>query len=131
MEIRLTGSRFTKIECNRSPDFGGEVKIETNLRLDSIEGIKDNKDLLKVLYSFEINYGDLGKILIEGNVFFKMSPKKVKEIEKSWEKKEFNKEEHIAITNIILQKASIKAFELEEEFGLPLHVQLPRLEPKK
>jgi len=37
----------------------------------------------------------------------------------------FENEESLAITNIILQKASIKALELEEELGLPPHIRLP------
>ena len=38
----------------------------------------------------------------------------------------------IALFNIILRKANVKALELEEQIGLPLHIPLPTLKkPKK
>ena len=40
-------------------------------------------------------------------------------------------DEHAHITNMIIQKASIKAFELEEELGLPIHISLPQMQIKK
>jgi hypothetical protein len=51
--------------------------------------------------------------------------KTIKSLVKSWKEKKFDTPEHAAITNIILQKSSIKAFELEEELGLPIHIRLP------
>ena len=54
----------------------------------------------------------------------------VKDILRSWKEKKFNNEEQIEITNIILQKASIKAFELEDEIGLPIHIKLPTVTTK-
>jgi len=43
----------------------------------------------------------------------------------------FVKSLYIKISNFIIKKASIKAFELEEELGLPIHIKLPTLNIKE
>ena len=45
--------------------------------------------------------------------------------------KKFDTDEHLSITNMIVQKATIKALEIEEELGLPFHIRLPTLALKK
>ncbi len=128
--LKLIGSKITKIEAERNPDFVGNLEIKTNIKINSIKNadeIKELKNASKISYKFEINYGKLGKIIIEGIIFLSGDPKIMKELLKSKNNEKYNSEEYIMITNIIIQKASIKSFELEEELGLPLHIKLPSI----
>ena len=124
-ETKLIDSKFTKINAERNPEFNGKLEIKTNIRIQNIEKIKESKEIVKIKYVFDIEYLNLGKILIEGIIFLSLNNKKTKELIKSQEEKKFDTPEHTLITNLIIQKASIKAFELEEELGLPIHIRFP------
>jgi len=124
-ETKLIDSKFTKINAERNPEFNGKLEIKTNIKIQNIEKIKESKEIIKIKYVFDIEYLNLGKILIEGIIFLSLNNKKTKELIKSQEEKKFDTPEHTLITNLIIQKASIKAFELEEELGLPIHIRFP------
>ena len=130
-EIKLVGSRITKISGEREPEFNGKLSINTNIQILSYEKAKEAKDTLKVSYKLEVDYAELGKVFVNGILFISTDSKTVKDIQKSWKDKKFDTPEQITITNLIIRKASIKAFSLEEELGLPLHIQLPTLGAKK
>jgi len=123
--LKLLAARFTKVSATRKEDYEGKLSMKTNIKITSIKETEDSNDAVKVSYTFEVDYKEVGSIEIIGYIFVGAEKKTVKELVKSWEKKEFNSPEHAAITNIILQKSSIKAFELEEELGLPIHIKLP------
>jgi hypothetical protein len=129
--LKLVGSKLIKVNAERNPEFSGKLSMKTNIKIDSLERIKEPKDTMKLAYTFEVDYTELGKILIAGNLFLSGDSKTVKDILKLQKDKNFDSPEYIAITNLIIQKASIKAFELEEELGLPIHIKLPSLSPKK
>ena len=130
MNLKLVGSKFTKINAERNPEFNGKLEIKTNIKNISLENNKETKDILKLIYNFEIDYNELGKILIEGLLFLSSDSKTIKELLKIQKDKKYKSPEYITITNLIIQKASIKAFELEEELGLPIHIKLPTLSVK-
>ena len=129
--LKLIGSKLTKINAEKNPEFNGKVEMKTNVKINSLEKIKESKDTLKLSYIFEVEYVELGKILIEGDLFLSGDPKTIKDLLKTQKSKELDNPEYVAITNLIIQKASIKAFELEEELGLPIHIRLPTLSVKK
>ena len=129
--LKLAGSRITKIEAERKPEFAGKLELKTNIKIDTIEKVKDSKEAIKLGYTFEVDYVELGKISIEGILFLSGSSKDIKDLLKIQKDKNYNSEEYVAITNLIIQKASIKAFELEEELGLPIHIKLPSLSIKQ
>jgi len=130
-EIRLAGSKFTKLSAERNINFSGKLTMKTNIKIKDTERIKEAKDTLKISYDFEVDYGELGSVAVEGTIFISSDAKTIKELQKLWSAKKFDTPEHIQITNIIIQKASIKAFGLEEELGLPIHIRLPTLSQKK
>lgn len=131
IDLKLIGSRIIKLTAERNPDFSGKLKINSNVKINSIEKIKEAKGSLKVSYNFKIDYLELGEISIDGSIFLSTEPKKIKEILKNFGDKKFDTPENITITNLILQKASIRAFEIEEELGLPIHIKLPSISIKK
>lgn len=130
-DIKLIGAKFLELEAKRDPDFSGKLELKTNIKINSLEEIKEQEGALKVTYTFEINYGTLGEIKIKGILFLSTDSKTVKTLLESKEKKDYDTPEHLTLTNFIIQKASIKAFELEEELGLPIHIKLPKLSIKK
>ncbi len=131
MEMKLLGTRFTKIHAERDPDFTGRVNTTTNIKIIDLSQVKDSKDSIKVSYLFEITYSELGKIAIGGLLYLSVDPKTLKDLLKSWKEKKTDSEEYVIISNLVLQKASIKALELEDEFGLPIHLQMPKLAKKQ
>ncbi|PNX47593.1 MAG: hypothetical protein BV456_10805 [Thermoplasmata archaeon M8B2D] len=124
------GSRIVKISAKRKEDFNGSINLKTNIKVVSAERVKDAKDIIKVRYGFEVDYGDLGKVELEGLLFLSSDPKTLKEIQKSTKGKRIDSKEAVFLSNIILQKASVRAFEIEEELGLPIHIKLPSLNLK-
>lgn len=128
-EIKLINSKFTKINGNRNPDFTGEIAIKTNFKIIDIKIIKTN--YIEIKYNFEINYGKLGQIQIEGFIIVSTDQKTIENFKKSWENKNIQSSEYISIINIIIQKTSIKAIQIEEELLLPIHIKLPKIEANK
>lgn len=131
MDIKLINSRFIEIKAKRNLDFSGKLELKSNINIKSIEKIEKTKDMLKIIYIFEINYEDLGYITIEGLLLLKGDQKNIKNILKKYEEKDYNSEELILIMNLVMQKASLKAIQLEEELDLPIHIKLPSFSIKK
>ncbi len=132
--ISLLASKLTKVEGTRNPDFSGKLSISSNIKINGIEKHKPSaakNEALKVSYTFTIDYADLGKVEIEGILFLGVDTKQIKEIIKNYEAKKFETSELLTIMNLIIQKASIRAFEIEEELQLPIHIKLPSLSPKE
>ena len=131
-QIRLIGFNITKIHAERNQGFDGKLGVKSNVNIKNIEKFKPElakQDSLKIDFVFEIDYSELGKVSIEGTMFITADSKQMKEILNSWKDKNLNSELHLGIINIILQKASLRAFQLEEELGLPIHIRLPRIRP--
>ena len=131
-EIRLIGFTLTKAKVEKNPNFKGQIKIKSDMKINSIE--KDKLDLvkqetIKVGFDFEVDYNDMGKVEISGILGLILDAKSQKEILSQWKSKKIQPELQIPILNTILQKCSVKALELENEFGLPFHMQMPRLTP--
>jgi len=130
-ELKLAGSKFLKVSAERNPDFSGKLEVKTNINIDSLDKIKEAKDALKLGYTFMVNYGTLGEISIKGLLFLSGDSKTIKSLLKIQEDKKYDSPEYVGLTNLIIQKASIKAIELEEEIGLPIHIKLPTLSIQK
>ena len=127
MNLKLIGAKLIKISAERNPEFSDKLEIKTNIKINSLEKIKEAKDTIKLSYDFKIDYNKLGNILIKGFLFLSGDSKSIKDLLKIQKDKKHDSPEYVAITNLIIQKASIRAFELEEELGLPIHIKLPTL----
>jgi len=133
-EISLLGFSYTKLSAQRYPDFKGKLEINPNINISSIEKQELNlvkQDAVKVTFSFNIRYKDLADVLLEGEMVLRTDIKTQKEILKGWKDKTLEQELQTMILNIIMQKASVRAIELEEEIGIPIHIRIPRLEISK
>lgn len=138
-EMKILGFNFTKVIAEKNVDFSGKLDLKSNINISSVDKhkldlVKD--EALKVSFSFIVDYADLGKVDLSGTMFLLVDSKTLKEAVKSWEDKKLPDEIRMAIINIIMQKSSLKALQIEEDLGLPLHMPMPRLQegsaaPKK
>jgi len=134
-DVRVLGFNYTQISVERNPDFEGEVKVKSNINISNIEKFKAKiakQDALKVSFESNIDYGELGKVVLKGSMIVTADSKSLKETLSAWKEKRPN-ELQITIMNIIIQKTSIKSIQLEEEIGLPVHLQniFPKIKTKQ
>jgi hypothetical protein len=131
-EIKLAGFRYTKISVERKSEKG-DLKITPNINIQSINKIKSEskQDLLEVQFGFGIDYSILGKLELEGKMVLAVDSKTSKDALEGWKNKKLDNNINLIILNVIMQKASVKALQLEEEMNLPPHIQLPKLQLDK
>lgn len=138
--MKVIGFNFNKILAERPVDFKKNKRINTdieftNVTKDSVELIK-NTEILKISFKYSISYMNQEKkentsqISLEGIIIFSASKEESNNILKSWKKKELPSEFKISLFNLILQKSTAKALQLEEDVNLPAHIPLPRINPK-
>lgn len=129
-EIKLVGFRYTKLNVERNEELKGELKITPNINIQSIEKFKSDskQEIIQIDFQFGIDYTSLGKVELNGKMFLAVDSKTIKEILDGWKNKKLDNKINLIILNTIMQKASLKALELEEEMNLPPHIQLPRLQ---
>ncbi len=72
----------------------------------------------------------LAEVSFEGLVALLTDSETTKSVMKEWKKKKLPDSLRLPILNFILNKCSLKAFQLEEEINLPLHFNLPQLQTK-
>jgi hypothetical protein len=128
-ELRLIGFNYTKINVERDQKEG---KISLKSALDIKEIKKSDIEALSlssinVKFSFSLEYENLGSILLEGIIALTGEKEFLEEIEKQWKDKKLSDDLKMIILNLIMQKCSLKALELEDEFNLPYHIQIPKL----
>lgn len=138
----VVGFNLKKLSIERKETIRGELKVNTRMNLTDVkkEDIKleAGKDVLNFNFEFVINYvsatdhkGNVAEIVFEGNVLYLADPKDAKKILEDWKKKEINEEIKLRVLNTILTKCNLKALILEEEFGLPPHIPLPKFTKAK
>ncbi|MEM4181842.1 MAG: hypothetical protein QXX68_01675 [Candidatus Pacearchaeota archaeon] len=130
MEISVLGFNLTKISGWKNQNFKGTLEINNSINISSIEKHEVNllkEDVLKIDFSFKVTYKDFAEILLEGFTLLKTDSKTFKEVLKEWKDKKLNNDFQTVVLNLIMQKCSIRAIELEEELGLPIHIRLPSL----
>jgi hypothetical protein len=129
-EIKLVGFKYTKINVERNEENKGELKITPNINIRSIDKLKSEskQEILEIKFDFKIDYSSLGNVELSGKMLLSADSKTVKDALEGWKNKKLDSNINVIILNVIMQKASIKALQLEEEMNLPPHVQLPRLQ---
>ena len=127
--MRLLGFNFTKINVEKNPNHYVKIESKSNLTLIKVE--TDKLDLIKqeaakISFSFSISYSELGQVNLEGFTIWHFDKKSLKEVTENWEK-DIDPEIRTNILNTVLQKSSVQALKLEEQIGLPFHIQLPKV----
>jgi len=132
-EIKILGINFVKINAKKDPNYHEKITMKPNIDLISIEKEKIElikQEALRISFNFEVNYEKLGNISLEGVLLLSVDAKTLKEAITQWKDKKLPEDLKLLILNIILQKSSLRALKIEEEMGLPFHMQMPRLDYK-
>jgi len=132
--MQVIGFNFTKISSERKKAPEGKIEIKSNINVKTIEPEKleliKEKDVLKFTFEFSIDYTPgIAKLDFEGFSLIMLEKNKSKEILKKWKSKKIDDDVRLPLFNLILTKCNLKALQLEEEFGLPTHVPMPKLAP--
>lgn len=135
--MKLAAFGFNKISVEKSSDSFKELKVKVNIRIQEISKVKENilkskEDLLAINFIYDIDYSEgVAKLEFAGNLAIALDPKESKKILKEWESKKIPEEFRMSIYNLILRKTNVKALSLEEEMGIPYHLQLPFFKKEK
>lgn len=134
--MRLVNFGFNKISVERTGDSIENLKFNTKIDISSIDSLKSEfklkDELVKVDFAYSVLYEpNFAKIELAGSFVLSMDPKIAKEILNNWKDKQTSEEFRRIIFNVILKKSNIKALELEDELGLPIHIPLPTLSSEK
>jgi len=109
------------------------VKFNTKIDISSIDSLKSEafkfkEELIKIDFSYSVLYEpDFAKLNLTGTFVLSVDTKLAKEALKGWKEKQTSEEFRRIIFNVILKKANIKALQLEDELGLPIHIPLPSI----
>ncbi len=123
-----------KIHAERNlQSKGGQININNNVSLKDIEELSfaaEGKKGLKFTFAFNCNYEPgVGKIDVEGQVFYVDDAKKVDEIKGMWEKeKKVPRDIMEQVINASLHKGNIQAIKISEEVNLPSPLPLPKIQ---
>ena len=134
--MQIIGFNFSKISAEKKKALDGKIEVKSNLEVknispEKIEMIKD-KDVLKFGFEFTIDYTpNVASIAFEGFILLIVDKEQSKEILKKWKAKKVSDEVRIPLFNMILTKCNLKALQFEEEFGIPTHIPLPRINPQQ
>ncbi len=131
--MQIIGFNFTKISSERKKAPEGKIEIKSNINIKNIEQEKlellKDKDVLKFSFEFSVDYTPgIANLLFEGFILVIVEKEKMKDILKKWKGKKLTDETRIPLFNTILTKCNLKSLQLEEEFGLPTHVPMPRVQ---
>lgn len=133
----IVGFGFDKVSIERKEQFTKDDKVNNSIGVESLKEFKiktsdkDEKDAITVNFGFGLDYGKAGNLELKGHVIFYDTEEKVKELLEAWNKnKKLPADFSTFIFNFIMLKSNVKALELEEEVGLPLHLKLPRFKIK-
>ena len=129
--MKIIGFAIKKISIERKNPIKDKYELKSNINIDGIEKEEVSfaqKDSLRFDFTFSVEYNpDIAKVEIKGSVIAMDEKDESKEILKEWKKKKFESPIKVAMFNFILDKCNIKAIQLEDELGLPLHIPFPKL----
>ncbi len=134
--VKIVGFNISRMSAEREKEIKGRIEIKSNLNItdikkEDIEISKEN-EVIAFEFDFSINYEPkIAEIAFKGNVLALVQPNEAKDIFKDWKKKKIGDSLRLLILNTIILKCNIKAFQMEEDLGLPFHVPMPKLSPQQ
>lgn len=131
--MEIIGFQFNKINIEKFKNFHGELKINSNLQINSIKKesleLFGNKPALKFIFTTTIIYDPdkFAEIIFSGEITALFEGKQSDEILKKWKKKKIDEQLRVRLFNFILSRCNLKALQLEQDLNLPPHLPLPRI----
>jgi len=135
--MKVVGFSFNKISIEREKEGDSitnkDIKINTHVEiLDVVKTPMDlikNSNLFNFKYQFKVIYTpNIASLNFEGSILINISDDTIaKKIDKEWKDKTILEEVRIPLLNAIYSKCNLKAFQLEDDLNLPLHMPIPKL----
>ena len=129
--MQIVGFNLTKLSIERINDIMGKFKVTSKIDIKDIREEKispvEGKQVAKLEFEYNIDYEPkLAEIKFRGIMMLMGDPKEIKDIAADWKKKgNILTDTKIRIYNTIFHKCNLKALELEDDFNIPPHIQLP------
>jgi hypothetical protein len=133
--MRIIGFNLSKVSVERKEKLEGKLEIKQNIDIKEVEKDKipiSNEEVFKIKFRFNVDYGnDFAKLELEGTVVLLPEKQEGKKFLTAWKDKQIPEEFRAPLFNFIMTKCNLKALTLEDELGLPLHLPMPKISPKK
>ena len=129
----VVGFNFSKILVEKNKPITKDLKVTQNLKINEIDKSKSDitsTEILRLIFEFNLDYQDVGKILMRGDILYTGDKKEITKVQDEWKKnKKLPPEVGSQVFNTILFRCNIKALTLQQELNLPYHINLPRFKP--
>lgn len=131
--MQIIGFNLTSMYIEKFENIKGKFKVSSSMNIKDIKEEKvspvQNQSIVKLEFEYGLIYETkLAEIKFKGIMLLMGGSDETKNLTSEWKKKNRLLEEFkIRIYNTIFHKCNLKALELEDDFGLPPHIQLPRL----
>lgn len=131
--MKVIGFNYAKVSAERTSKWQPLKKINADIQLTDVLSEKldvmKESDVVRIGFKFTVDYEPKNAtIVLEGFVTLSMGSEESKEVIKNWaKKKELNEELRNTLVKLLWKKCNLKAFQLEEELGIPTHLQLPQI----
>lgn len=133
--MTIIGFNFSKLHAEQLKPHKKGIKISTNIKIDNLSKTKlsfdKTKGAVKASFSYEVQYGDVGTILLAGDVLEMQEIKVIDSILEEWkEKKTIPKALSTALMTQIMNKSAVQAIILAKDIGLPSPIPMPKFKSK-
>ena len=133
--MKVVGFNLYKVSADKKKDAKPQLNLEisTNIKFNDIKEEKvdifKDKEVLLFDFEFSVEYKkDFATILFRGEVAALFEEKnKGKEIIKQWKNKKISDDIQIPLFNLIIEKCSLQALQIEEQLAMPKHIPFPSL----
>jgi len=132
--MKLARFRLKKMLAERTGDDLEGIKVNTNIDIQDIKELKSGgfagkECLLEIKFTYTLSYDpDFAKIELGGLLIIGIEGKESKDVMKEWgSNKNMLDDFKVDLLNLIIRKCSVRALELEDDLGVPYHMQFPSL----
>ena len=131
--IQIVGLNLTKMSVERIENVKGKFKVTSKIDVKNVYEEKvspiEGKSFSKLEFEYNIDYDPkLAEIKFKGELLLLSDQKEMKDFVADWKKKgNIMSELKVRMYNAIFHKCNLKALEIEDDFGLPPHIQLPHI----
>jgi len=140
--MKVVGFNLSKVNAHKEKSFRPSTNINTDFKITDVQ--KDtapvfNSDLVNTSFTLTFSYTEkdakkdskpTAMVLFEGSILLTSSDEEIKDLFKSWKKKEVPPAFKISLMNVALKKCSPRAILLEDDLNLPFHLPVPQLKLK-
>jgi len=135
--MQIIGFNLAKIQVERFEGTASKFKVNSKIDVKDIAEEKmspiQGKAVAKIDFEYNIEYDPkIAELHFKGTLLLMADPKDIKDTVAEWKKKNsILTELKIKIYNAIFHKCNLKALELEDYLGMPIHIQLPHIKSEQ